>query len=157
MFKHWARNFLTYELILSILIAICAFFLIKHFTIDIDNILKQTRLQIYATIASTSGALLGFVITSISILLTMKESPTILILKNSPHYRTVFDVFLSTSRYLAFTSIASLTGILIDKDNSPHIWFFYLILWVVIISILRLLRCLWILEKMIDLSVRNKG
>ena len=155
MIKNYEKYFLTYELFFSIVIIAILYYLTFYLKLNliIMSLLDQNRSVLYGTIASISGALLGFVITGISILFAMKESPALLLLKTSSHYKTVFIVFLSACRYLAINTVVSLFGLLIDKDSSPHIWFFFIVLWVSLISVFRLMRCIWVLEQMIKLSL----
>jgi len=155
--KWWERNFLRYEFILSLFVVGFTLFYVYNYALDgkVTTGLNGIRLQLYGTIAGTTGALLGFVITGISILFTMKESPAIAVLKQSKHYRTIFDVFASASRYLAFTAVVSLLGLLIDRDQAPQLWYGFIVFWGALISLFRILRCIWVLEKMVVLAIKN--
>ncbi len=157
MCKYYEKHFLTCELIISIVLIIGAYYCVIHFKLDymVLKLLDQNRSALYGTISSISGALLGFIITGVSILLAMKESPALIIIKASKYYQTVFVVFTSACRYLGLNTTMALLGLLIDKDSSPHLWFFFIVLWASLISVFRLMRCLWVLEKMIKLSIKE--
>lgn len=156
--KWWEKNFLFNELTLSIIIVVTAWVIVNHFGLvnTICSILNNSRLQLYGTIASVTGALLGFIIAGMSILLTMGESESLNILRKSKHYFLIFKVYLSCSKYLALTTILAIVGLIVDKDGAPIIWFTALVCWALLISIFRLLRCMWILEKMVGLSVKSQ-
>lgn len=152
LIKMWKKHFLFFELIISfVLIGILIWFC----DAKIDFILNTIRLQLYGTISGISGALLGFVIAGLSVLLAINDNEQIKILKASPYFKLIYGIFLSTSKYLAFTTIMPLLGMIIDTDTHPQKWVTYVIVWSLIISFLRLARCFWVLEKMIELKLRK--
>ncbi|EIM05216.1 hypothetical protein A1A1_17335 [Planococcus antarcticus DSM 14505] len=151
-------HFLGIELILSfiaiaaILISINQFFSFEDFQGSLDTI----RSGLYGTLAAISGAMLGFVITGLSILLTTNSTVQMEKLKKSKHYITVFKIFFSTSKYLGILLILSLVSLVFDKDVSPILILSFMTLWAVIIVTFRLLRCIWVLEKIVILQVPKK-
>ncbi len=155
--KYWKRNFLICELILSVITVLLIILFIKIFKLELDliNSLYDIRLQMYGTISGISGALLGFVITALSILLTLTDNEALKTLKKSPFFPQAYKVFLNTSQFLALTTIVSLFGLAIDKDCEPRIWVSYLIMWSIIVSLFRLARCFWVLENMIVLKLKD--
>lgn len=151
LIRIWKKNFLCAELIASVfIIGILVYF----FNSQITTLFKSIRLQLYGTISGISGALLGFVIAGLSILLTMNDNEQLRILKTSVYYKLIYKVFLSTSKYLAIATIVPLLGMIIDTDTCPQKWLTYMIIWSLLISFLRLVRCFWILEKMIELKLK---
>lgn len=140
--KWWGKNFLAYELILSIIIIVISWAAVNYFgkVGILSSMLNTIRLQLYGTIASVTGSLLGFVITGMSILLTMGESESIKMVKKSKHYPLIFKIYLNTSKYLALTTILGIVGLIIDRDGAPIIWFTVIVCWSLLISIFRLLN-----------------
>jgi len=110
----------------------------------------------------------GFVLTLLTILITFKGStPTVDSeeIDNQP----IFNVFFGTEYYfetvrhlknsiksLLFVSVAGYFIKLLVASKEPQILFLFCILGVAVIA-LTLMRCLWILNKIIDLQSKNNG
>lgn len=152
----WYKHFLGYELLFSILLTLIIAILVVVLDYE-DNVftcISKSQQILYGSLTAVFGALLGFVITGLSILLTINsDNVGMKAFKESSRYKEVFKIFISTSRYLAITSFLSLIGLLYYGEN---ITTFYkivtmLIAWGVIITIFRVSRCIWVLEKIIDI------
>ena len=154
----WERDFLIFEFFLSVLLTGIIVIVVYYFSLycNIVQALDGIRASFYGTIAQIEGALLGFVIAGVSILLTMSESPAMKILKTSPYFRIIYDVFTNSAKYFAISTVTPLVAMLFDKDQAPNLYFTYLVVWCVIISILRLARCLWILNEIIEIQIAKK-
>lgn len=155
--QSWNKSFLLYEFILSVLLMIVLIGVLQYFNLHdvVTNLFTGVRTSFYATIAQIEGALLGFVIAGVSILLTMSESPAMIILRKSPYFRTIYDVFTNSAKFFALSTVISLFAMVWDKDDSLNITLMFLVIWCVIISIFRLSRCLWILDKIIDMQIKK--
>lgn len=153
------KNFLFVELLLSLLITLILVLVSLVFGSkeDVLEWVLLKRSDFYPTIATIAGTLFGFVITGVSVILAFSNSKSkrIKMLKKSKHYETIFDIYFSTIRYLAFTTVIAIIGIMVIRSWVVLISFFLLI-WGVIISSFRLWRCLWVLEKIIKISSKNE-
>lgn len=157
MKKLYRKYFLGFELILSIVLTLITICVIRHYysiPLLVES-LDGIRNSLYGALASLAGALLGFVITGLSVLLMSNSAEGIEKLKRSKHYSTIFYIFFSTSKYLSILLLVSLISLVLDKDSSPVVTLFFLTFWAFLIVVFRLLRCLWVLEKMVDLHTRN--
>ncbi len=149
--NHYRRHFIAYEFWLPI-IAVLIFALVMEFvakTNPIDTWLYGIRKDLYVTIASISGALLGFAITAVSIAIAFIGHGRFEIIRKSVHYHTLYQVFLVAIKYLAVTTIVAIIGLILDRDSNPQHWVTYLNLLGVILSVIALIRCVWILENII--------
>jgi len=153
--KPYKRHFLLAELIISIIFTIGIMVLV-HFLWS-HELLKSwiitNRNTIYPLIATIGGTLLGFVITGVSIILAFSESEKLRLLKRSKQYKTIFTIYFSTIKYLAITTIIAIIGLVVNDDFSVVI--FYLLLWSVTISALRIWRCLWVLQSIVEIIHKN--
>lgn len=158
MKKLYRARFLGCELLFSVIIIfLLTFIVLKYCGLEfVQNSLDNVRGVLYGTLATLSGALLGFVITGLSVLLTTSSNTQIEKLKKSKHYKTIFLIFFSTSKYLGILLIISLLGLVLDKDNQPIIYITILTLWALIIVTFRLIRCIWVLEKIVKLHILSK-
>lgn len=158
MKKSYRSHFLGWELVFSLLLTVVIIFLVhKYLGVNVlQNKLTEVRDELYGTLAALSGALLGFVITGLSVLLTTGTNKQMNTLKKSKHYKTVFEIFFSTSKYLGLLLVFSLISLIFDKDSAPVIELTVITLWALIIVSFRILRCLWVLKKIVHLHVIGK-
>lgn len=153
--KFFRLYFLKIELILSLLIiSLITYLIYRYLGFDIlQSKLNNLRSSIYGTLISLSGALLGFVITGLSILLTTSSNPSMERLRKSKHYKTIFRIFFSTSKYLGLLLGLSILSLVFDTDENPTVFLSLITLWALIISTFRILRCLWVLEKVASIHI----
>jgi hypothetical protein len=148
----YKRHFLVIELFLAVFATFIIFIIFSRvFTEDqIHCLILIADKQIYSIIALGAITLLGFIITGVSILITFTETEKLKLLKGSKQYKTLFDIYFSTIKFLAITTILSVMGILIQDPTKSKI-LFYLILLGVLISAIRIWRCVWVLEQIIGI------
>lgn len=123
---------------------------------DIDMFLNENRGAIYGTLASILGALLGFVVTTLAILLTFADSPRLSVLRQSRHYETLWKVFVSNIRTLGLATTAVLAALLVDRDSSPQHVLQVAVVWTLSLAILRVARAAWILEQFVMLVTKRR-
>ncbi|MFZ7133118.1 MAG: hypothetical protein ACOWWR_12230 [Eubacteriales bacterium] len=151
LLNSYKRHFLTYEFLFPVLFVL-AFALITEFGIHsnlIDPWLNSIRKDLYVTIASIAGALLGFAITAISIAIAFMNQERFEIIRKSKHHHTLYQVFFAAIKYLAITTVASIIGLIIDRDNNPQHWITYISIAGVLLSVVALVRCVWVLENIV--------
>lgn len=155
--RHYEANFLAYELVASALVAGIGVLIIEFIWSrdDLLDVLNGSRQALYVAVASIAGALLGFTVTTVSIILVFAESPRLHLVRESRHYETVFSVFFSAIKYLALATAWALVALLWDRETSPKVGVSYFALWTVVIAAFRLYRCVWVLENVIRLAVRR--
>lgn len=155
--NNYERHFLGWDLIISMILVIIVYFVCKELIgceIIVESF-KTIRAAMYGTIAAVAGALLGFVITGLSVLLTTGTNDNLNALKRSKHYKQIFDVFFSSSKYLGLLVLISMLSLIFDKDDSPSLVANFITMWGIIIVIFRVARCIWVLENIVKLNIRN--
>jgi hypothetical protein len=157
MKKFWEAHFLIIEAGLSIFFTAC--FVLGLTLLNQNAILgplvEGYRKDIYTTLATIFGSLLGFVITAVSIIIGYSSSERLLPLTQSKHYKDLWATFLSTIKGLAFATIISFIGLIFDKDIYPNWIIFYLNLWITIFVIFRFGRCIWIFENILQILIKK--
>lgn len=158
----WKTYFLQVEFGLALLITIL-FILWTEIcggrTI-IEGFLSQNRSDVYSTLAAIFGSLLGFIITSVSIVLGYATSDRLAIVRESKHYSLMWQVFTVAIRVLALATISALIGLMIDRDSHPIYIIFYFNIFIAILAVFRLARCVWVLEEIIKIVTappKNSG
>ena len=101
----------------------------------------------YTTFLSVSASLVGFLITTLSILLVFPNGGRMSILKKHKSYKQLFNIFILAISFQIILFIISLIGNLYCVLNHT---FKILFLWILLLSIMLLILCLWIIKKMID-------
>ena len=158
MWRHYEAHLIGFDLAFSVIVAGIAIFFFEVFwgRADFVDFLKGSREGLYISVISLAGALLGFTITTVSIILAFSESSGLRLIRDSGHYHTILAIFFNAIRALGFTTIWALVALLADTDMEPKFWATYVALWSVILSGQRLYRCAWILERVIGFALTKQ-
>lgn len=154
--RFWNRHFLGLELVLSLLLSFLfgCWLLWLDGSVKVDSILSGNRSAVYGTLASIFGALLGFVITALSIIIGYSTSDKFEFLRKSKAYPTLWKVLISTIKALGFATAAMLLGLVFDRDTSPQPLILCLCVFAILLSLVRLKRCMWVLENVIGIITK---
>jgi hypothetical protein len=153
--ERYQENFLAYEFGISVIISLIVIAIIQIYWSkpELYNWINSNKSGLYSLLASISGTLLGFIITGISVILAFSESQKLRRLKESTQYKTIFVVYFNTIKYLAFTTIVAILGFVVN-NRSVDFYLLYVLIWLLIISSLRIWRCLWILEELVTIMTK---
>jgi hypothetical protein len=153
LFAFWARHFRGLEFVASIAGASLVFVTTRsgHGAAIVDAFMHGNRAGVYGSLASISGALFGFVITALTIVIGFASSEKLAVLRQSEFYSEIWATYKSGIRALAAATVASLAGLVVDRDAAPVRLAMYLCVWTVLLAALRMFRCVWILEHMTEL------
>jgi hypothetical protein len=151
----WSRNFLQAELLLSIAFTVCfvAWSEIAGYRSVVIDILAGNRGPLYGALISLHGALLGFVIATVAIVIGLVGHERLAVLQASAQYETLWRVFTSSARALGVAAGCALLGLLFDRDSHPSGWVFYAVVGTSVLAFFRLWRCIWALEAIISIVV----
>lgn len=150
----YRKNFLMWEGLAAIIISV-ATAAVSEFVIGrehLSDLLMDKRTVLYTTLASIGGSLVGFIITALSIIVGLVQGPLFTALRKDPSYSMLFHIFLQTITALAITTGVSLLGIIIDRGQPLSAWIPYVLWWALLLSILRLIRTVWVLRKIIEIQ-----
>lgn len=106
----------------------------------------------YSIYLSISASLFGFLITTLSILLIFPDEGRIKLLKEHESYNMLFNIFLFAIFLEIILFLISLIGNLYCIVNYE---FKIIFIWILLISILFIIFCIWIIKKLID-TLLNK-
>lgn len=147
----YKRHFMDVELVIVIIIAVIILCLLPLILVPttIDQWVGSIKTNLYPVVATISGALLGFVITGVSVIIAFSESDKLRLLKKAKKTsKSLFDVYFRTIYYLAATTIISILGIIINQYST--VWFCLLVI-LSFMSLQGLYRCIWILENLVQI------
>ena len=147
--RHYESNVLHYDLVLALLFSTIVIVVIEQLwgRSHVMQTLDGSRQGIYGALASIAGSLLGFSITTVSIVMIFIQAPELQILRESRHHQTLYDIFFSTIKYLSLAVALPFVGFLLDRDKAPFIWACYAVLAISAVATMRLYRSMWALEK----------
>ena len=105
----YEKRFLIYELILSILfIGLFILFIDKNSCANtLLSILDESREALYTSIASISGAILGFIIAGVSIIFVLVGNEKLGRVTESNKYKDIYKTYLSAIKYLAISTFSA--------------------------------------------------
>jgi len=154
----WSRHFLGAEFAASIFLTAFFFIWLDRWNgIQMMNSINfDKRSAFYGTTASIFGSLLGFVITAISIITALGDSPKLAILKQSEHYPTLWKIFMSSARHLGLATLIMLVALIADQNPSSPAWLLTAVFYSIVISTIRIARCVWALENVIELTMTRQ-
>jgi hypothetical protein len=155
----WRKRFLLYEGLVVLLLAggFLGWLTLRAGSVEaLNSVLHDNRGSVYGALASIFGSLLGFAITALSLAITFSQDAKMELVRRSEHYGTMWDVFTKSITALSFATLAALLGLVVDREHSPSSWITALVVWASLLSIARLWRCVWILERVVDV-IRRKG
>jgi FtsH-binding integral membrane protein len=152
-------NFLQGEFWTSIAIALAfiLWFAKGGGNLSVNTILFGNRSAVYGALATIFGSLLGFVIASISIIMSLPDSPRLDVVRNSKHYPDLWQIFTSATKSLAVATGAALIGLVFDRDAEPIRFVLYLCVWTTVLATLRVYRCIWALERLVGVLVASNS
>lgn len=155
----YERHFVGLDFLASVLITSVCMIVVRRVWGEqhLLALLSGSRAALYGATASISGSLLGFIVTAVSIIMAFSDSPQLRYVRQSSHYRTIFKVFVGAIWALGFTTIISLVALLWDRDQGPKVGFTYFAFWAVVLSATRVAECVWVLDRMIRLSIAGSG
>ena len=152
----WRSKFLLIDLLLAITITIafitwCQFFSGK---LIIGSIVLQNRPTTFGTLATIYGTLLGFIITSVSIIIGYANNPRMDLVTHSKHYSDLWNTYIKTVWVLACATIFSIISLIFDHKNEMNWYLFYLNTFFMLLSIFRISRSIQLLEKVIKIITK---
>lgn len=154
----YGRHFLWYELAISVIGVAVLWFVVGRTVgqTSLQSFLGDNRQILYSSVAVIAGALLGFVIAGVTVLLVLPPNRLLSAIKETKAYDSVHPIFFSTLKMLAITTVVALLALFVDTKDHPNIVMFYITLWGLIISSLRIGRCVWVLENIIEITERSR-
>jgi hypothetical protein len=157
--RFWEANFLVLEFVASIFLTLA--FVTWSEVFDRGAFVTETfsdiREPLYGALTALFGALLGFCITAVSIVLGYATHEKLEIVRNSKHYADLWGAFKSAIRALAFATMFALVGLVFDKDTNPANMLLYTNLFLATLSFFRIARCIWVLENIIAIVTKKRS
>lgn len=141
---YWNNLKLSNAFIAFLIVLIIKFWLESvYFPNELNALVSANKNNIYIIVATISGTLLGFIITSISVIAAFFDSEKLDLIREVGKVDDLFNIFFSTIKVLAITTLIAVSGIIF---NYWTISVFYLVIFTVIVSSFLIAACIWVLE-----------
>jgi hypothetical protein len=116
-----------------------------------------TRSAIYISVAATSGALLGFVITALSVLLALPSGRRLSFLRGSEAWPKFPQVFVRAAWLLGAATLVFTAAILVDDDPKPSTPMEAVGIGTAASAVLRVAACVFLLGRLVQYSFADRG
>jgi hypothetical protein len=152
----YRRHFLVFDLIVSLgLASVIAYYFHSSGWSLLGALDLAGRRALYASIATISASLLGFVLVAVPIVFALPPTQRLELLRKSKQYPTIFRTFMSSLTYFALTTIYVTVLLVIDTSVSPHPVYGYVLVWLTVIAALRFVRAVQILGRLLDIASKR--
>ena len=149
------KHFLFGEFVISIL-AVVGCRIVPRWVPALGSIwtgLAGNHTSLYGTLTGLTGAMLGFIITALSIVLVLGPQSQFHLLRASGQMGTLFSVFSQAIAWLAAATVWSLVGLLFAVEGPVGSVVATGALWLTILAGLRVYRCVWALRHVIEIAL----
>lgn len=153
--KFWERHFLGVDALIAVGLAVAlAIWMFFEGKCQVEELVQGNRANIYRTLASVSGTLLGITLASASFALNALSSPRLAVLRNSRHYPALWQTFFQTTWFLGALTLIAIICMIWDRDSAPTTWLVVPLVLLAGLCVVRLSRMIWILQQVIGLIAK---
>ena len=115
---------------------------------------KEVLPTLYITLAQIMGTLSGIIMAGLAIFITMEKSDAMKLLKKSPFYFELFEIYLRCIKILFSGTIISLLALIFNNYDNFRDFAAYMVLGFVIISVINIKKCIWVLKNVIRIQMK---
>jgi len=158
MASYWRKHFLGCELVLGLAVSLAFAVWVEwaHGEGTANHVLSGARGTVYGAVTSLDGALLGFIIATVTIVLSFAPSDRFQMLRESEHYPTLWRTFTSTIRFLGLATLSGLAALLGDRDAATDSVLMILCATTTLLAAMRVARSAWVLEQTIKVVTSSR-
>ncbi|MDD3262900.1 MAG: hypothetical protein PHR61_03555 [Candidatus Absconditabacteria bacterium] len=146
----YKQNFIIIETAISFVLGFIIY-LIGNYFLSFNSINENF---VFTRIQSLIG-LLGFLITTLSIIFSLKDGPKLEKLQKSGQYHNVINIYINTIKRIGIRILVRLGIKFINSDDVKIVDGLVLSINVTLLSI-KLFRCIWITNKLFTLTIPSK-
>ncbi len=145
------RSRFLFELIIFIALFVALWRITAIHTVHrhLYSYLTNQRGGLYTTLLTVEATLLGFIVAILAIVLGYAQASRFEIVRESRHWRALFESYTRAMRWSAYATALFLIGLLGDQDSSPHPVITALCMAGLLMSVAVLARMLWVTERVV--------
>jgi hypothetical protein len=115
------------------------------------------RQALYISLAASSGALLGFAITAVSILITLGDGPRMAWLRHQPAFTQTRFVYMTAIRALGTATLVFTALIALDDGHELDAWLAGVAAGVLLLVVVRLCWVIWLMNRLVGLATQDQA
>lgn len=115
----------------------------------------DTRAQFYLSLAGTSGVLLGFALTAVTIFTSLGSGRGMDFLRGTPGFAYTRKVFMGAISAFAVSTVVMTAMIVGDTAKDPRLWMEVVTAGVLTLAFLRTWALLWLLNRLLDQVLKD--
>lgn len=145
-------HFLTYEWIIPFFILVILFESLNSCYKPFETFLQSSltfNKTLYPIIAQISGTLLGFVITAVSIIISLLDKPIFKEFRTKRPASYLYKVYFSSIIWLGINTVMSVVSIFISGYYGQFL--FFIVVYGSTVASLRIYRTIWILSNIVEI------
>lgn len=123
---------------------------------DFNRLLTGNRGAVYGALASIFGALLGFVIAAIAIVLGYAPTEQFAFIREQGQYHVLWKIFIRSIEALGTATIIALVALVFDTEHSPSGLMQVAVVFATVWAILSLSRVIWAIKKVVALVTKER-
>ena len=123
---------------------------------QLDNIFGPQKSVFYRTVATVSGAMVGFTMTVAALVLSrvaMERFQMFRSGRSGKNYETLCKTYAQAVKSLGALTLASVAALVFDTKDSPCHLAMVPVVFLMLLSFFRITRAIWILEKLVKVPV----
>lgn len=154
--KRFAEAFVGYHWVLAG-VATTAYWVIgrqSHFDV-IADLRRETRSNVYLSLAGTSGVLLGFAITAVTIFLSLGRGRGLDLLRTQQDFPYVRRVLMGAIYAFGVSTLWMTAMLVVDAGEQPRQLLEAIAAGVVTLAFLRTSALLWLLNRLLRLAIAD--
>ena len=118
----------------------------------LESFLGDRRGTLYRTLATVSGTMVGFSMTVAALVLSRVATERFQLLRSGrfgKNYEVLWKTYTQAVKFLGVLTVCSIAALLLDTRESPRHWVLVPTILFVLLSMFRISRAIWILEKLL--------
>jgi len=144
----WNRHFVWLDSAAGLVVAIAGVLAVERGwgRAALHDLLESNRHEVYAALSSVFGTLLGLNLATMAIVVTFCALPPLAEFVRGPRYGEMWGIFKRANWTVAVALVASVAGLVLDRDKHPSVVLPYVMLTMLSLSLVAVSRCVWILN-----------
>lgn len=148
-------GYLFFSLLVGVAVAAGSYFWSDWVADGFTGVSQATRANVYLALAATSAALLAFIITALTILLSLGNHNWVKGLRQGGAFRRLVTLFHHTSYLLLAATLLPIVGLVLDRSEDAHCAFILVLTALEVAAYTMVAISLWALGNVVHLAERD--
>ena len=155
----WQSHFLGVEAFSGLLVAIAFAFclgMVDGVEEQVNELLKTNQQAVFGRVATIAGTLMGFGIAVAAFIMpTVMSSERFRLLRSNNQFNDLWRTYSQVVKCFGLLTVSSLVCLVLDASSTPFLWSLVPLVFFLSLSVLRMLRAIWLLERIIGIVLAS--